>query len=921
MAQPAAARPPEERDNAAHAAAAPAAAAGAAAQPEDPLLQELLDHFKGYLAAGGSVNGGGSGMDNDDAHDSIDLEKARNVLDAAAGNVQLAAQLYLDDYIATATANAEHKAPSPRKSGSTDGRGESEDLGDGNYSGGEEYDDDEESPHRNIRRSLDREFGRALDQPEEEDDEDEDDDDANMDEDGDDDDDDDVTNQRERRRHNHHPGHRHPHGEIERPQRRNRADMGGSVSVSDDETGGGGAWRIVGSMVAQLDEDESSPNQRDGRVKPPQGVNQRIRDAATAAASEVLKDDVKEADSKRSRPGQVGNGSDADEDDYISDSDWLEDDTAGSLRPALDLLWGGRSGQPPPSAAGGNGNVAESNVIADDDDADEDEQESVSGIPHTWLKASFNLSSCGTGLELKAPKLEDMELYVWRQQQNEGRNDRNVLPPPYHCKAVTALLSVVTAMLYTGASIQGNEVNCTSSRKPFMDLSEDDRKREFETRLADALSALIFIAANASTRRKEKAIRRARNVKKLCDQKLKQMERKLFLIPTCRWRDDSVASAMRQPEGHLFQHMEVMMSFTNVNDIRAYVLSTMRSFLTHGGVALLLETILRIHGKGTVARMVARARRESKSSVTGNQGSLISCSCEDRKKKFLEANPLPVSARNDSNRLLDPTPSGHVCMTVELMSLLLTGRVHATWKGWSTKGLNFGILSTQPGIVGWQLARPEKPIWILRGEACYSVAWLTNINSLPSDISKLDRPATPMLFTHWNCWYGQRNKSTLRLNTAAARYNPPELSKQRALSEDGSSKWTRRNATDMLLSRRKRVQTNIVSSDEHDAVEKREITNRITEEEMAQAKPHPEDKKFYPGKYQMWRFDMGKEIPMQLGQSDLQGQWVPYHRLSARDKLIVERKLGPKIKTILWTRWPGSTIDNFDPSDGKYPIV
>ena len=933
----AAARPAERRGSGGRASAeAGAVAAAAAPRAEDPLLQELLDHFKAYLAADGSGNGSSSGAAaSDDAHDSIDLEKARNVLDAAAGNVQLAAQLYWDDYFATAAANAaQQEAPPARKPGSIGGRGRRENRGSGNYSDDDKDDDDDDeaegdeepSPHRPIRRSLDREFGRAADPPDDSDDEGGDD----MDEDGGNEDNgSDIAHHRvraPRRR----LARRQPLADGERPARRNRANLAaGSVSVSDDEAGGAGVWRIVGSMVAQLDEDDSSPGQRNsrgGRRVNAASVHQKIREAAAVAANEVLKDAKEDDDSRRSRTTEASDkGSDVDEDDYISDSDWLEEDAASV--PALDLLWGGRGGQQPSSSSAGNsngngngdGNVAESNVIADDDDADDEDQDGqpVSGIPHTWLKAAFNLSSCGTGLELKAPKLEDMELYVWRQQQNEGgRNNKNIVPPPYHCKAVSALLSVVTAMLYTGASIQGKEVNCTAARKPFLELSEDERKREFETRLTDALSALIFIAAKASTKRKERALRRAKAGKKYDDQKLKLMERKLRLIPTCRWRDDAVTSMQRQPEGPLFQQIDVVMSFTNINDIRAYVLSSMRTFMSHGGVALLLETILRIHGKSTVSRMVERARRDAttKAPEAANQNSLISCSCEEKKKKILEENPLPMSARNDTSQILDPTPGGHECMTVELMSLILTGRVHGTWKGWSTQGLQFGLLSTQPGVVGWQLARPEKPVWILRGHSCYSVAWLSNVDSLPSDISKLDRPATPMIFAHWNCWYGQRNKSRLRLNTAPAGYDPPTLSKKRAVEDDESGKRSRRRTTDLLLSRRQQKQTNVVSSDEHEAIEEREMKTQITEDEMEKAKPHPEDEKFYPGNHQMWRFDMGNEDTMDT-------HWVPYHRLSTRDKLIVERKLGPKIKTILWTRWPGSTIDNFEPSDGKYPIV
>ena len=38
-------------------------------------------------------------------------------------------------------------------------------------------------------------------------------------------------------------------------------------------------------------------------------------------------------------------------------------------------------------------------------------------------------------------------------------------------------------------------------------------------------------------------------------------------------------------------------------------------------------------------------------------------------------------------------------------------------------------------------------------------------------------------------------------------------------------------------------------------------------------------------------------------------------------KLIVDLKQGPKITTILWTRWPGARIEKFVPEDGPFPIV
>jgi hypothetical protein len=385
--------------------------------------------------------------------------------------------------------------------------------------------------------------------------------------------------------------------------------------------------------------------------------------------------------------------------------------------------------------------------------------------------------------------------------------------------------------------------------------------------LVDALTALIFIATTASTARKLRAYRKAKAKDPNNDQRLKKMQHKLRVIPTCRWRDDSSTSVVRQEDGPRLQSIKVASSDTNIQDIRAYVLSTMPCLTDIGGLALILETILRIHGRGVVARMVEKARREAQqqipnsssldtNSTLNKKGSLICCTCADRQKAWLEEHPMSQTGANkpEMSRFMDSTPPGHECMTVELFSLLVTGRVYSTWKGWSTKGLGFGVLLDKPGLVGWQLARPEKPVWVLRGETCFSVVWLEDVDhTVPRDISKLDRPGTTLSLTHWNCWYGQRNKSELRLHTAPAKWEPPTFSKKLAMSFPteqqchSSSHVTSPLAKSLLLERRRKIQSNVVSADEHEANEEKELHNRITDEEMNQTKSHPEDEHFYPG--------------------------------------------------------------------------
>ena len=104
-------------------------------------------------------------------------------------------------------------------------------------------------------------------------------------------------------------------------------------------------------------------------------------------------------------------------------------------------------------------------------------------IPSTWLHASFAAHASFMGLAVKDPKPEDVAEHSLRLHQinndsaaNNARRN-NTVPLPYHCRGVTALLSIVSAMMLTGASVQSQQVSCSSSRVPFLELSEEERKR------------------------------------------------------------------------------------------------------------------------------------------------------------------------------------------------------------------------------------------------------------------------------------------------------------------------------------------------------------------------------------------------------------------------------------------------------------
>ena len=153
---------------------------------------------------------------------------------------------------------------------------------------------------------------------------------------------------------------------------------------------------------------------------------------------------------------------------------------------------------------------------------------------------------------------------------------------------------------------------------------------------------------------KRRAMQKASAIENDNTVKLKNIQQRLCLIPTCSWEDDPSSVMPRLPDGPLYRHIQVATSLTNINDIRIYMLSTLRSFTARGGVALLLETILRIHGEGVIARMIQRARQQATLPESeSSQKHLIGCNCEDRQKRMYEENPLPASVRNDPTKMLD----------------------------------------------------------------------------------------------------------------------------------------------------------------------------------------------------------------------------------------------------------------------------
>ena len=1063
---------------------------------------DVLFQFSKLLQQGAPHPGGnGSGI-------RIDLQKASNVLEAAAGNMGLAANLYWDDYFATQAANPapEPEPPGEEKRGQEKEADQGFDWDDADPGAfREEYFD---RPKRRLRRSLDSDFQAADDDDEtkkkkrakraiksldasENNDDDEGEEaqklpaikrNGNPDEEvdarppsrrrshrrkqqmyGDSDSNDeeekeDETKNKRRRR----P--RNPYRFKRQPV------VEGEMVVSDDEFGRGGP---KGGKPPARRRDKKSKKEdavsKSAVLKAVEDIHSNLDRKGILSKTSTW---FLSPEQKRKRQAQDDDDASvaSTSEDYICDEDWLQTEP---YQIAMEYVWGAAHDYytiDPKDNDDKSDGVAAANVVADDDamnvsGEDEDgvdndnkpafksvplliEGPEFRGIPYTWLSTGFQLSECGTGLAIKSPTVEDVEFFTWRQTQVNDK--RNAVPPPYHCKSLTAITSIVTGLLHTGASIQGNEVNFTSGKSPWSSLTLEDRKREFDSRLTDALSSLIFVAAQASLKRKKLAYKKAmrmveatddeanysellrkaiaarkgplarmldgndepmeggkenddvsgntesavvednppKNVKRRLVQALNQddildpaykehvsmlmdkqkrelkerMRRRLELIPTCVWADKKEVVKPRSGDGGCFFGVDtkVKISWTNIRDIKMYVQSNLRAFTGKAGIALFLETLLRIHGDKYIGAQLKRCEAVTSSvSVTGKRTeekdahlipeigkggevickskpfsvyaagfpSLIRCTCEDRQRRQHEENPLPLNVRVDPTKLLDMTPSGTECVSVELLTLILTGRVSSDWKDCSSETLGIGVLTDTVGEVSHGLARPQKPVWLIKGPTCYSVLYIDGSwrNSSAKEnyygddiktISRMDKPNASLNLCHWNGWYGQRGKTEMRLVTSKS---TTEVPSKKLLAEFSELPKGTNTKTLLLQRRRYEKAINVVSAEEHKSSESKGKESLILPGELDRIQIHEQDQKLYPNNHKMWSFHLADDSDED--KKPAAKKWRPYFQLTARQKRLVEAKLGPKINTILWTRWPDATVDHFVPSEGGFPVV
>jgi hypothetical protein len=249
---------------------------------------------------------------------------------------------------------------------------------------------------------------------------------------------------------------------------------------------------------------------------------------------------------------------------------------------------------------------------------------------------------------------------------------------------------------------------------------------------------------------------------------------------------------------------------------------------------------------------------------------------------------------------------------------------------------------------------------------------LNGCNDHVNTFSKIDNPTGSVaILSHWNCWYGTRKHTTLRLisnrstssdnddddeNTTTATSKPTLISTKFDDIFHRATAFNQRHTTSgiipfqnnnkptvlgMITERRRMTAEYAHYMEAGESIHPKYI---VTEREMDAVEIHPDDPKFYPGNYRLWRFHLpnletnttsthsdpkatditansfGGEEKMKTTENTTQDNntsyiWRAYHRLNDREKLMIEYKLGQKINTILWTRWPNATIDKYDPDD------
>ncbi len=561
-----------------------------------------------------------------------------------------------------------------------------------------------------------------------------------------------------------------------------------------------------------------------------------------------------------------------------------------------------------------------------DNAVEETENDSVI-FPASWLRSGFKLAPCGNGLYMSTPLDDDRgrvnrSFSALREDPLKGIKGSF----PYNCMGVSALLSIVSALLYSGASVQGGSaVACDVDRVPFHELSLDQRKREFDSRLTDALSSLIFVAAEAGSLRYKNMLkmydrqwaRRCRRKGHVSPEeediyttKRMALQRRSRVCEVCWWPTDVVnGGATIFPEGKDPRDVQYKTSFTNICDIKSYVKTNLRSFKEPGGCALFLETIVHCHSKSIHLPPCFPLNCDYFS---------LSCKCSQTLKHF------QTTTRNkngDTNVMI--VPEDNDCMTVEFFSLLLTGHVYHNYENWSADMFGIGILRINANAqnkLGPRLLRPIKPVWICLGDLGYSMLFL-DMKSFIGHTSTLDDPGKSFQLAHWNCWSGELTK--FRVTTSMRDEKVGILSGHKkpilipCTSSDSEEEG--RTIVESISARQHLEQKRDAPMpwEQENINENLDGANpkSISDDELQSVTFHPEDKKYYPGQYRRWRFQF---VCASAPGSSAEYNWTPFYRLHGRQRLVVEMRLAPRICTLIRSRWPLATVRDFE---GKVPMI
>jgi hypothetical protein len=658
-------------------------------------------------------------------------------------------------------------------------------------------------------------------------------------------------------------------------------------------------------------------------------------------------------------------------DGYLSDNDWvwasvndIKRDQMPTVSPAY-ILWGLKHKKPQPQSSNDSSNTTTTTNNNNDD---------VGAVPLPWLRVGMTLDDeTALGLVVPEPTIDNMTPYdsycqfiTWEQECfSRQKKKQRPQKPPFYCRSVTAILSIITALLHTGARYNADNddttVNDTVEQEveqepqqqskqsiPWAELTKEQRLQQFDARLTQALTCLLVRAAKAARTRKLRHLDKLRHPvhDDMDDNEINHVlvqrraaRRKLDrLCPVLGWPcpEANDTTSASNPNHHSivptpsYPDVEYAASLTSIDNLHLYVQSQLPQFQRPGGVVLLLETLVNIHGASTVKEML---REKSPESRLFDCGPLIRCKCQDDDAAFL-------SRSSDPNAPTAPLPPPRVdCTGVQLLSLLLTGKVQQSWRDWSTDPWGFGILSDRTKLaLGKPLTRPLQSVWVLAGPTTYSVLWTEP--QLPEPQLKegggRDDHVTGKVLrlAHWNPWIvhsendRRRTLTTLSLTLGRDEWKPSvpltETTMTKPVVEDDflAGGEDANSPTLRILEERRRQLCR--TQEQRQGLERVDRKAVFTYEEMKQVRPHSEDVKLYPQQYKLWRFDTShwpSVVPSGSGMGDAEdskprSQWVPFYRLTKREQRLVEVSLGPSICNILRTRWPTATLDTMEP---KHP--